>query len=304
MTIDKDLKSKKIELLKYFRDIASTYFETLNKQYKTSEFKTKAREVNRYLGSIKSELLLLLITKAKSEEWTNKELLECILMITYTNYIVMIESRNDVWKYEYMTFSRRVGELWEPFCKLCFYHPINDIRIFEPPKIQDVKKSLRNDIEAHINSFNISDEDKEKLKTSYSVVWALVTSGEIKLELDLHFEYNNQKFVVDFKSGFGSNEKGNTNRLLLVGNIYKSLPDNYRCLIFVRSTENNSYFRTLKNSEQWETFCGSETYDKIKEYSGYDIKRWIETNVNWETDLESKTLQFLKDNNLTQYLKW
>ncbi len=45
-------------------------------------------------------------------------------MITYTNDVVMLESRNSVWKYEYMSFSRRVGELWEPFCKLCFNYPL------------------------------------------------------------------------------------------------------------------------------------------------------------------------------------
>ena len=40
-------------------------------------------------------------------------------MITYACYVVMLESRNEVWPYDYMAFSRRVGELWEPFCKLC-----------------------------------------------------------------------------------------------------------------------------------------------------------------------------------------
>jgi hypothetical protein len=44
-------------------------------------------------------------------------------MVTYTNYVVMIEARNDTWPYDYMTFSRRIGELWEPFAKLCFRYP-------------------------------------------------------------------------------------------------------------------------------------------------------------------------------------
>jgi len=64
----------------------------------------------------------------------------------------------------------------------------------------------------------------------YRKVWALVTSGDVKLELDLHFIYKGKKFVVDLKSGFHSNEKGNTNRLLLVGAIYKNLKKIIECL--------------------------------------------------------------------------
>lgn len=75
----------------------------------------------------------------------------------------------------------------------------------------------------------------------YHKVWGLIISGEIQLELDLHFIFEGQKYVVDFKSGFGSNEKGNTNRLLLVASIYKNLEENFNPLIFVRSAENNNY---------------------------------------------------------------
>ncbi|GAG80728.1 unnamed protein product [marine sediment metagenome] len=114
------------------------------------------------------------------------------------------------------------------------------------------------------------------------------------------------KFVVDFKSGFSSNEKGNTNRLLLVGSIYKNLEENYRCLLLVRADEdrNNNYFQTLKNSGIWEAYCGNETYANIKKHSGFDIKRWIENNIDWSNDFRSDTMQYFKDNKLDQYLKW
>ena len=98
----------------------------------------------------------------------------------------------------------------------------------------------------------------------------------------LHFIMDNQKFVVDFKSGFGSNEKGNTNRLLLVASIYNNLEENYRCLIFVRAESNNNYFQTLKNSGVWNAYSGSEAYDEMHKYTGYDIKKWIVDNVNWK----------------------
>ncbi|MCD4745161.1 MAG: hypothetical protein K8R58_02555 [Bacteroidales bacterium] len=115
---------------------------------------------------------------------------------------------------------------------------------------------------------------------------------------------NKTKYIVDFKSGFSSNEKGNTNRLLLVATIYKNLEENYKCLIFVRSEDNNNYFNTLKNSGVWNAFSGEEAYNQMKKYSGYNIKGWIKKNVNWKTDFNTETYRYLKNNDLTQYLIW
>lgn len=216
----------------------------------------------------------------------------------------MIESRNSVRAYEYMDFSRRVGELWDPFCKLCFYYPINDISLFVPPLFSEVKRKLTSEIVEYIQNLTIADEEKTVLREYYDKVWSLVTSGEIQLELDLHFSDGEQNYVVDFKSGFGSNEKGNTNRLLLVATIYQNLDENYKCLLFVRAEENNSYFNTLKKSGIWEAYCGNEAYEKIKAYSGYDLKLWTETNIDWANDFDTETITHFTDNNLLQYLLW
>ena len=216
----------------------------------------------------------------------------------------MIESRNSVRPYEYMDFSRRVGELWDPFCKLCFYYPVNDVSLFVPPLFSEVKKKLTDEIVDYIDSLNITLEEKEDLKKYYNKVWSLVTSGEIQLELDLHFISNEQKYVVDFKSGFGSNEKGNTNRLLLVASIYKNLSENFNCLLFVRAEENNSYFNTLKNSGIWEAYCGSAAYQKIREYSGFDLKGWIDSHIDWANDFKPETIVHFEEQKLIQYLLW
>ncbi len=138
-------------------------------------------------------------------------------------------------------------------------------------------------------------------------MWQLVTSGEIKLELDLHFTHNNVRHVVDCKSGFGSNEKGNTNRLLLVASIYRNIePQQYRCMLFVRSAEdvNNNYLQTLKRSGLWEVYCGTETYPKVLEFSGFDLGQWITNNVRWADDLAQDFYEYLTDNDLTKYLTW
>lgn len=37
--------------------------------------------------------------------------------------------KTHVWKNDCLSFSRRVGEIWEPFRKLCFEYPINKLQL-------------------------------------------------------------------------------------------------------------------------------------------------------------------------------
>ena len=75
-------------------------------------------------------------------------------------------------------------------------------------------------------------------------------------------------------------------------------------MIFVRADDNNHYFQTLKNSGIWSAFSSNEAYNQMKIYSGFDLKHWIDTNVNWENDFKKETINYLKQNNLDQYLIW
>lgn len=142
MKIDKSIKDNKSELLSYFRDRACEALAGIKIKYADTQADRRARAINESLNQTKATLLATLLQQAEKEKWTNREKLECILMITYCNIVVMIESRNSVRAYEYMDFSRRVGELWDPFCKLCFYYPINDISLFVPPLFSEVKRKL------------------------------------------------------------------------------------------------------------------------------------------------------------------
>ncbi|MDR2773113.1 MAG: hypothetical protein LBB93_06595 [Elusimicrobiota bacterium] len=305
--LDKKIGSKKAQLLDYYRNRATELIAEVKQLYGDSEYKRRASAVNSGLIKVKNNLIKSLEQKAKKENWKPEETLSGILMITYTNYIVMMESRNDVWSYEYMAFSRRIGELWDPFCQLCWEYPVNpNINYFVPPLFKDVKEKLSNEINDLIEKLKISKQEKEKLKKYYRKVWILVTSGEIKLELDLHFEDGKKQYVVDFKSGFSSNEKGNTNRLLLVASVYKILEEGHQCLLFVRSAEekNNHYLQTLKKSGFWTVYCGQETYDQIKQFTGFDLPSWLKTNVDWADDFDAKMYKHLKNINLIQYLEW
>ncbi len=58
-------------------------------------------------------------------------------------------------------------------------------------------------------------------------------SREILSELEVQYA------ARDFKSSFGSNEKGNTNRLLLVGSVHNYIEtESYQCALLVRCVEN------------------------------------------------------------------
>jgi len=304
INISKDTRNDKVGLLQYFRDRSNEFLAEVNNDYGNTEYKKKAKKLNTLLVKARVTLIEIIEQKAKRENWTNQEILECVLMVTYCNYVVMLEVRHSVWSYEYMAFSRRIGELWEPFCKLIFEYPINDLELFVPPLFADVKKMLADEIEGYINELRLTTEEKKQLIKYYNKVWSLVMSGEIQLELDLHFIFEEKKYVVDFKSGFGSNEKGNTNRLLLVASVYQNLEDDYEPLIFVRSAENNNYFNTLQNSGIWNAFSGEDTYGELHKYSGYDIRNWINENINWTEDLNDDFVTHLEENDLLQYLTW
>lgn len=133
MNVDRNLKNNKAGLLAYFRSRANEIVSELALQYSAADYKKKASALNKAIIQSKDNLLSILEETARAQHWTNREVLECVLMITYTNDVVMLESRNAVWQYDYMAFSRRVGELWEPFCKLCFKYPSTRISSFIPP---------------------------------------------------------------------------------------------------------------------------------------------------------------------------
>jgi hypothetical protein len=205
-----------------------------------------------------------------------------------------------------MSFSRCIGELWERFVRIPFSYSVTDISPFVPPLFAEVRADLRQEIEEYIWKLPLSDDKKNDLLAYYEKVWVLVESGEISLQLDLHATIKGTKVNIDFKSGFGSNEKGNTNRLLIVATIYNNLEDEYQNVLLVRAREdlNNHYFRILRDSEVWQAYCGEEAYGKIGDFTGFDLRGWISENIDWEHDLFTQTVRHLSKNNLMGYLEW
>lgn len=141
--------------------------------------------------------------------------------------------------------------------------------------------------------------------------WQLIFScfslcALVKRCLDLHFEQDGIHYNCDFKSGFSSNEKGNTNRLLLVASIYNSLGEIEKTILFVRQAEdeNNHYLQTLKNSPYWEVYCADDGYAAMKAFTGFDMRKWLDENVDWKNDISAALKQHLERNDLLKYLTW
>lgn len=294
----------KEQWLRDFRDYAEIIVTPLFASPKKQKDKTKI--INNKIKVYREEKELLIKEHAIDDNWSNERTLNEILCMTYASYVVMLECRNKIWPYEYMDFSRRIGELWEPFCKLAFEYPVKDLRIINPPNFGQAQQNIRKIAVEYIDSLEVPGDMKEELKRHYAIPWTLVDSGGINLDLDLHFEQAGIHYNCDFKSGFNSNEKGNTNRLLLVASIYNALGAIEKNLLFVRQNEdeNNHYLQTLKNSPYWNVYCAEDCYAAIKSFTGFDIRTWLDNNVDWEHDISDELKDHLQTNNLLKYLTW
>jgi len=303
-----DLKE---ELIGHLREEAEDEVETAIAKYPESEYddehKKRARYVNRRINNLRADLENELVATAKDRDWSNEQVLPKVLALEHAKNIVILESRNDVWKYEYMAFSRRIGEIWEPFCHICYEYSIEPIQFFSPPSFEDIKQELRTNVSEYIRNLSIDEDKKENLLSYYENVWILVQSGDINMSLDLHFYNDDEKFNIDFKSGFSSNEKGNVNRLLMVATIYDNIEwQEYKNVLLVRSEEdrNNNYFQTLKQSDVWDAFCGSYAYNRIHNHTGFDLGNWVNKNIEWEKDFRDDVIDYFNQENLDSYLIW
>lgn len=296
MTYDKS------EWIAFFTQKANEKKKEICVRYKSQN--ERASRINKYISNMRDESIQWI--KSNCKDLSQIELLNEILTITYASYIVMLELRNSVWHYDYMAFSRRIGEMWEPFCKLSFEYSIKPLKIIDPPVFQDVQTEKMNDAIEYINNLDVSDEIKQELKNYYAIPWTMVDSGGISLALDLHFEQDGIHYNCDFKSGFNSNEKGNTNRLLLVASIYNTIGEIERTLLFVRQDEddNNHYLQTLKNSPYWEVYCAKDCYAAMERFTGFNMREWIDENIDWKEDISPEFREHLERNNLLKYLTW
>jgi hypothetical protein len=216
--------------------------------------------------------------------------------------VVNLETRNKVVAYDYMDFARRIGELWEDFCKVCWDAPVNaKLRRLSMPTFATVRESL---LKNFAELSKPAGRAREAVMAEYGRIVDLL--GNINLAEDEYCELGSRRYVIDFKSGFGSNEKGNTERLLTVAKIYRLLPEPHTCVLAVRSEEDegNNYLKVLKASKLWTVYCGGDAYEFMKSLTGFDLAAWIRTNVAFHEDMEREAYRHLSTQGLTKYLAW
>lgn len=259
----------------------------LKKQQKTSQMQ---KEIDVVFAEISQEIRQLV---------SNEHLSTALILAQYCFTVISLEYRHALWPYEYMAFSRRIGELWERFCKSAWdYSNKVGLERVKAPNFNEVKSSFINQISDIISN----DDERAQTLEQVSKIFELV--GEINMEADEMFRIHEDVYIIDFKSGFGSNEKGNTLRLLAVGLAYNFWNPDSNLLFLVRQNENNNYLERIRRSALWEVHCGQAAYTKIDELTDSGIDDIRNHFVDFESDLSDNFWQFLIENNLADYLNW
>ncbi|WP_370559215.1 hypothetical protein NMD70_03595 [Edwardsiella tarda] len=254
----------------------------------------KSTLINQAVESVRNDLANILAI-----QYSHLDRSKLFMLLQYCYSVMSFEYRNVVWPYEYMAFSRRNGELWERFCKAAWDNSqlLNLYRI-PAPSFHEVRNSFRD----RIINYTQGNQYQHHIVNDVDSVFELV--GEINMIEDEMFNLNGRNHIIDFKSGFGSNEKGNTLRLIAVGRAYKHWDPNVNLLFLVRQNENNNYLETIRRSNLWEVHCGDAAYRKIDELTNAGICEIRREAIDFRNDLSPNFWNYLVNNNLSHYLDW
>jgi hypothetical protein len=253
----------------------------------------KAKAINSIVGTARSTLSEKVAT-LDIDERPNYA-----LVLQYCCSVASLEYRHSVWPYEYMAFSRRVGELWEEFCSAAWDFPSRpEVARLKPPSFATVRDALYAQIKSNIGEHSKRDE----IIQDVDILWDII--GNINMNEDEVFCVGDIPHVIDFKSGFGSNEKGNMLRLQTVGKAYRIWNPQTRLLLLVRQEKNNNYLNSLRLAGLWEVHTSTKAYEQITALTGADIQTVRDTIIDWPSDLSPELYEFLTKANLTRFLIW
>jgi hypothetical protein len=281
----------KSELLEIFHHALRAPVVQIAEKRSTRE--EKARAINALVGDIKSNL------PKKAEDIPLGDRPNYAIVLQYCFSVASLEYRHKVWPYEYMAFSRRVGELWEDFCSAAWDYPSRrGVARITAPSFSTVRDALATRIQTNIGAHAKRQELIEDTNTLIEII------GDINMYEDEVFSVDGVPHVIDFKSGFGSNEKGNMLRLQTVGRAYRIWNRQTQLFLLVRQEENNNYLRVLRRTGLWEVHTGSEAYQKISEFTGADMQAIRDAVIDWQSDLSPALYKYLKASDLAGYLIW
>jgi len=263
MSVVKQLKG---DFFNRFQELVSPAVERIAKQ--KDDFRKKAKAVNNIVADARTviENDLGVTSLSKQDE---------LIVLEYCTTVANLEYRNKVWSYEYMALSRRMGELWERFCKSAWENPVRaSVERVDAPDFAEVMAKIHQRVEPSV---------PKEIKDDFNNLVGLI--DPINMREDEVFELDGKLFVIDFKSGFGSNEKGNTLRLLAVGRAYKLYDPEVSLLFLVRQKQNNNYLNRIRSSKLWEVHTGVDAYEKIDELTGSNISRLRGEMIDFQNDL-------------------
>ncbi len=253
----------------------------------------KAKAINSIVGATRHRLSESVATLDVAERPN------FAIVLQYCCSVASLEYRHRVWPYEYMAFSRRVGELWEAFCSAAWDFPSRpEVARIEIPAFATVRDALSTRIRGNIGEHDKRDEILQDVDTLFEII------GDINMKEDEVFHVGEVPHVIDFKSGFGSNEKGNMLRLQTVGRAYRIWNPQTRLLLLVRQEENNNYLNVLRRAGLWEVHTGTKAYEQISALTGCDMQTVRDAVIDWPSDLSPELYGFLTNANLTSYLIW
>lgn len=287
------LTDTKKTYLDYFHDKIPPHVAEISGSKETHQ--NKAKRVNKVISDHRDLLASQIDANAPVNERQER-----LLILQYTVSVASLEYRHAVWPYEYMALSRRVGELWERFCTAAWDIPSRpNVARTNAPKFTHVLSKIET---------ALLDQAQETRKAETTAIIENLRDliGEINMVEDEVFSVDGNPHVIDFKSGFGSNEKGNMLRLRTVGKAYKLWNPNTELLFLVRQEQNNNYLNVIKKEGLWSVHCGRAAYDKIEELTGAEMNKIREQVICFEDDLSEGFWTDLNEHlsDLSGYLKW
>ena len=255
----------------------------------------QAKAVNRTISDHR-DFLIARLPEGISESDRQQRL----IVLQYCISVVSLEYRHAVWPYEYMALSRRVGELWERFCSSAWDTPSRPhLQRIPSPSFEGVLGTINENL---LNATN--EGQREVVASTLGDLRDII--GEINMVEDEVFSLEGVPHVIDFKSGFGSNEKGNMLRLRTVGKAYRLWNPETKLLFLVRQEQNNNYLEVIKREALWDVHCGADAYDQIDSITGSNMKYVREEIIDFETDLSEGFWSDLGSHlaDLSGYLRW
>lgn len=285
-------------------DIKSVYLDKLHESLPAivsdvrsngGSHQNQAKAVNKAISDLRESLVAKIPSNVSTDEKQNR-----LIILQYCVSVASLEYRHAVWPYEYMALSRRVGELWERFCSSAWDITSRpNVQRMQPPSFDDVLAQITDDILS-------ASKDTEKDSVAKTIDDIKDFIGEINMVEDEVFTVGSVPHVIDFKSGFGSNEKGNMLRLRAVGKAYKLWNQDTKLLFLVRQEQNNNYLAVIKREGLWDVHCGADAYSQIDSITGSDMNEIRRGVIDFEADLSSKFWSDLNSHlsDLSGYLRW